>query len=161
MSIDRIPLPPDIEGTLLLCGLRDIATEPERTVTASRIDLVVCLNEEIELAARYPDYHRWLPAHSPERALWFPMQDFTAAGADAARPVLESIVSRLSEGDRVLMHCAMGQGRAGTMATCVLLRLGVPLGEALATVAAHRRHAGPAADSQWSLVEAVAVEQRR
>ena len=50
----------------------------------------------------------------------------------------------------------MGQGRAGTMAVCVLMMLGASLDDALRTVAAHRPFAGPGEGSQWALVDDVA-----
>jgi protein-tyrosine phosphatase len=54
------------------------------------------------------------------------------------------------------MHCAAGQGRAGTMAACVLLALGQPTDEAVRTVASNRVFAGPGNAAQWALVDGVA-----
>ena len=55
------------------------------------------------------------------------------------------------------MHCAGGQGRAGTMAACVLMALGQPADDAVRTVASHRVFAGPGNAAQWALVEGVAA----
>jgi protein-tyrosine phosphatase len=66
------------------------------------------------------------------------------------------IVERLERGEGVLMHCALGQGRAGTMAACVLVALGQDPDQAVRTVAAHRVFGGPANATQWSLIEGVA-----
>jgi protein-tyrosine phosphatase len=72
-------------------------------------------------------------------------------------PFLEMIVDRLRAGEGVVMHCALGQGRAGTMAACLLMMLGATQDEALATVAANRLAAGPLGNWQWALVEDVAA----
>ncbi len=71
-------------------------------------------------------------------------------------PFLQMVVERLEAGEGVVMHCAFGQGRAGTMAVCLLMMLGATPDEALRTVASHRLHAGPADSSQWALVDDVA-----
>lgn len=116
---------------------------------------MVCLNEQHELIAKYPEYVEWLRANQGERALWHPTRDWHARPLDSALPAVLMVSQRLERGEGVLMHCAMGQGRAGTMAVCVLIALGVDREVALSAVAEHRRHAGPASRSQWALVDAV------
>lgn len=153
MSIDQIPLP-DGAGTLWLCGLREVAGDPAGVSAGLGVSTIVCLNERGELERRAPTYLDWLRANQPDCALWFPIRNFHAESADATMPLLEMIVERLPGG--VVMHCAMGQGRAGTMAVCVLMLLGASLDDALATVAAHRPCAGPGEGSQWALVDGVA-----
>ena len=138
-----------------MCALRDIAPDPEAIVRAVGADLVVCLNQRRELASSAPGYLAWLETGG-DRVLWFPVANFEAESAVSTVPVLESVVERIRGGGSVLMHCAYGQGRAGTMAVCVLLMLGMPLDEALRTVAGHRAHAGPGQGAQWALVEDVA-----
>lgn len=155
MSIDRIPLP-STDGALHLCGLRDVGGDPDGVLAHLGASTVVCLNPQRELERRDPDYVPWLRANQGERALWFPIRNFDAESADATMPFLDLVVERLERGDRVLMHCALGQGRAGTMAVCLLVMLGAPLDEALRTVASHRTFAGPGDGSQWRLVEDVA-----
>ncbi len=156
MSIDRIPLPAT-EGSLWLCGRRDIG--PDADAALKRADgatLAVCLNPEAELIGSYPEYVAWLRANQPDRALWFPIRNFGAESADATMPLLDMIVRRLEAGEGVVMHCAMGQGRAGTMAACLLMRLGAGREAALETVATHRAFAGPQDNSQWAMVDDVA-----
>lgn len=155
MSIDRVPVP-GVTRSLFLCGRNDAAPDPEGALAAAGdASLLVCLNEEHELAANYLDYVDWLRANQGERAMWHPTRDWRARPLESALPVVLMIASRLRRGEGVLMHCAMGQGRAGTMAVCVLMALGVERDEALRLVAEHRRHAGPASRSQWALVDAV------
>ena len=155
MSIDQIPLP-RTEGSLWLCGLRDVADDPESVLAFTGASTIVCLNERGELERRVPGYADWLRAHQPGRALWFPIRNFHAESAAATMPFLDLIVERLEQGDGVLMHCALGQGRAGTMAVCLLMMLGATEDDAVATVAGNRVFAGPADASQWALVDDVA-----
>ena len=156
MSIDRIPLP-RTEGALWLCGRDDIAPDPDAALAyADGATTAVCLLPIQELELRYPTYVEWLRANKAGRALWFPIRNFRAESADATIPFLRMIVERLEAGEGVVMHCALGQGRAGTMAVCLLMMLGATSEDALRSVAANRIAAGPAGNWQWSLVEGVA-----
>ena len=49
----------------------------------------------------------------------------------AFKPAVEQVARELQGGASVLLHCAAGIGRTGTMAACVLKQLGVPREEAL------------------------------
>jgi protein-tyrosine phosphatase len=62
------------------------------------------------------------------------------------------VEARLRAGEGVLMHCAAGQGRAGTMAVAVLMLLGLPMDEAVLVVRSHRTFAGPGSSSQVAFV---------
>lgn len=157
MSFDRIPLP-RTAGSLWLCALRDVAHDPEAVLAFTDSSTIVCLNEREELERREPSYVDWLRHHQPGRALWFPIRNFRAESSAATMPFLQMIVDRLEAGDGVVMHCAMGQGRAGTMAVCLLMMLGASQEEALHTVASNRMFAGPGESSQWALVDDVARE---
>jgi len=155
MSIDRIPLP-RTDGTLWLCGLRDIGDDPDAVLDFVGASTVVCLNPEGELLHRVPSYPDWLRANQPWRALWFPIRNMHAESAAATMPLLQLVIDRLERGEGVVMHCQMGQGRAGTMAVCLLMMLGATMDDALHAVAGHRVFAGPADGAQWALVEDVA-----
>ena len=72
-------------------------------------------------------------------------------------PIVRMITERLEAGEGVVMHCAAGQGRAGTMAACVLMTLGQSANDAVRTVASSRVFAGPGNTAQWALVEGVAA----
>jgi protein-tyrosine phosphatase len=152
VSVDRIPTP---VGALWLAALRDVAPDPEAAMRSVGADVVVCLNQRRELEQRSPGYLAWLE-RAGDRAVWFPVANFGAESAVSTLPVLEVVVDRLRAGGSALMHCAYGQGRAGTMAVCVLMMLGVPSDEAIRTVAEHRAHAGPGQGAQWALVDDVA-----
>lgn len=159
MSIDRIPLSTS-NGSLWLCGVGDIAPDPDDALRrADDATTVVCLNEIGELDGRWPSYVGWLLEHRGAAALWNPMPDFRAPRADMVLPLLQTVVSRIESGDGVVMHCAMGQGRAGTLAVCVLMMLGADRDDALRTVASHRLFAGPGHRSQWGLVDEIAAQR--
>jgi protein-tyrosine phosphatase len=158
VSIDRIPLPRST-GALWLCGRNDVAPDPEAALAwADSASTIVCLNPVGELEMRFPGYVDWLRTNRGGRAIWFPMENFSAPSARMVIPVLAMIRSRLEQGEGVVMHCAAGQGRAGTMAVCVLMALGQSAPDAVRTVAANRVFGGPGSASQWSLVEGVASE---
>jgi protein-tyrosine phosphatase len=58
------------------------------------------------------------------------------------------------------MHCGAGIGRAGTIATALLLSMGVRLDDALVRVAAARPMAGPEAGAQADFLAAIESGQR-
>jgi len=156
MSIDRIPLP-RTGGALWLCGRNDVGPDPEAALAWADASTIVCLNHVDELVVRFPDYVEWLRANMGDRAIWYPIQNFHAPSARSVLPVVRMITDRLERGEGVVMHCAAGQGRAGTIAACVLMALGESTADAVRTVATHRVFAGPGSASQWALVEGVAA----
>ena len=151
-GIHEIPLPPTASGRLWLCGKHAIGPDPEGLMLRVAADGVVCLNQEHELADRYPDYVTWLRTQPSERALWYPIPDLHAPALEQFAPVLTDIVDRLVAGSRLIVHCAAGIGRAGTTAVAVLVSLAVPLDEAIAHVRRHRPAAGPEVGGQLELV---------
>jgi len=154
-GIDTIPLP-IATGTLSLCGKHVVGPDPVAALQRADATTMVCLVEAHELSDRYPDYLTWLGEHAGAGAVWFPIHDLHAPPLERARHLLTDLVARLRRDERLLMHCAAGIGRAGTMAVCVLIELGVPADEALDIVAAARPMAGPEAGTQMDLVRALA-----
>lgn len=152
-GIDRVPLPAGIPGELRLCG--------KHAIGAGRFgeagmpwDVVVCLCRRHELTTRFPAYVAWLD--QGDTSIWWPIHDLGTEPVERTLPFVDDLVARLHAGERLLVHCAAGIGRAGTTAVCILIRVGVPIGEALRTVAEARAMAGPEAGSQAALVRAVA-----
>ena len=157
-GIDTIPLPRS-PGGMSLCGKHAIGPDHVAAMAECGATTVVCLVEDYELADRYPDYLAWLRASVGTDAVWFPIDDLHAPGLTAAEPFITELVRRLDDGEHLLMHCAAGIGRTGTVAVCVLIELGMSLPDALVHVALHRPMAGPEVGAQRDLVNAWAARR--
>ena len=158
-GVDEVPLPSGA-GRLFLCGKHFVGPDAEAAVERVGATAIVCLNQASELVHRYPDYVDWLRANEPDRAVWFPIPDLHAPTVNAAMALLDELCARLARGDVLLVHCGAGIGRAGTVAAALLITMGVPLEEAIATVAAHRPMAGPEAGVQRDLLVALSRPTR-
>lgn len=159
-GVDEVPLPDSVAGRLWLCGKHAIGPDHELVLAeVGGSAYVVCLTERHELADRYPAYVEWLDAPaSPSR--WFPIHDLHAPAIDDMVELVAEVVDLLGSGRNVVVHCAAGMGRAGTTAVCVLVSLGLGVGEATSVVARSRPGAGPEAGVQRELVAAVAERAR-
>ncbi len=157
-GIDTIPLPRTLGG-LSLCGKHAIGPDHQAAMMQCGATTVVCLVEDYELADRYPAYLGWLRSNVGASAVWFPIHDLHAPTLTTTEPFITELVRRLDDGEHLLMHCAAGIGRTGTMATCALMELGVALPDALALVALHRPMAGPEVGAQRDLVNAWAARR--
>ncbi len=155
-GIDRIPLPLP-HGGLWLCGKHAVGPDPVAAMQRVGATTIVCLTEDDELADRYPAYVRWLRDNVGGAAVWFPIEDLHAPSLDGAVDVIAELRMRLGDGERLLMHCAAGIGRSGTLAACLLMSLGHTREEALRIVAEHRPMAGPEVGAQRALVDAFAA----
>ncbi len=164
-GIDTVPLPAGVGvgvgGGLSLCGKHAIGPDVQAALAQCGASTVVCLVEEHELDSRYPSYVQWLRAHVGADAVWFPIHDLHAPGLDRARVLLDDLHARLARGEHLLMHCAAGYGRTGTIAACLLIELGMTAPDALALVATCRPMAGPEVGAQRDLVDAVAASVGR
>ena len=158
-GVDRIPFPSP-SGSLWLCGKHAVGPDPDGLLGSVGLTTVVCLTERHELDDRYPHYVTWLDHHRGDRAVWFPIPDLHAPPLDRAMPLVDEMCDRIGRGEHLLVHCAAGIGRAGTLATCLLLATGAELDEALRVVATHRPMAGPEVGAQRELVEAFAAARR-
>jgi protein-tyrosine phosphatase len=89
--------------------------------------------------------------------VWFPIHDLNAPTLERTLPLLADLRARLDLGEHLLMHCAAGIGRAGTLAACILVQLGMGVDDALMLVRSSRPMAGPEVGPQLDLVTAVAA----
>ena len=156
-GVDQIPLPGS-RGQLWLSGKHFVGPDPELALRVIGGSTVVCLTEQRELADRYPQYVEWLSERAGEAALLFPIPDFGAPDLDQAIALIDLLLHRLEIGHGLLIHCAGGIGRSGTIAVALLMAMGAERTEAMATVAAHRPMAGPEAGEQREFL--IALERR-
>lgn len=155
-GVDEVPLV-GVPGRLWLCGKHAVGPDPEAALARCGADVVVCLNELGELSSRYPGYVEWLKANQPDRAVWFPVPDLHVPDVDQLLGLLDDLHARLAAGRGLLVHCGAGIGRAGTVATALLMGLGRDLDAALAQVAASRPMAGPQTAEQELLLTHLAT----
>ncbi|EFJ48513.1 hypothetical protein VOLCADRAFT_104694 [Volvox carteri f. nagariensis] len=129
------------DGTLYR---RDLHADLARLRQVHGVHAVVCLLPEAELRyLKVRNYAAAVEKHDMEY-LQLPIIEMTApSDLLLAISLVEAVAAHLQAGRTVIMHCKCGVGRAGLMAACVLLRLGVcsSAAEAIATVRRHRRGA--------------------
>ena len=157
-GVDEIPLGGRVGGRLFLCGKHAVGPDPDALLERTGASTIVCLNESHELADRYPAFVEWLRTNTPRRAVHHPIPDLTAPTVDDLADVTDALYARLEAGEALVVNCGAGIGRAGTVATALLMRSGVPRQTALETVRAHRPMAGPESGSQSEVL--LALEAR-
>jgi protein-tyrosine phosphatase len=132
-------------GLTILPGRRDRARDAASDIarlSAERVTDVLCLLPDGELAAYgVPDLlARYRMAGLGVRQA--PIADQSVPTLAEAKAIVAWLQLRLAAGGRVVIHCAAGLGRSGTIAACLLRAEGILADDAIARV----RHArGPRA----------------
>jgi len=136
-----VTLPDEVPGRLYLHsmpGRHESWDEFLREARRVNLDLIVCLSSEGEIQSTSPAYYRARASGAIGLATKdFPIEDFGVPGAEekgAFRGFVRELAEKLHAGKGVLIHCKMGIGRTGTVATCVLLELGLLTADALRAV---------------------------
>ncbi len=135
-------------GRLYLCsmpGRSEPLDEFLREIQEAGISHIVCLVPDDEIEEKSPEYLVAIEGdHLPARLLRFEIPDYGLPGnpADLDR-MLDFIRERMDAGESVVVHCAYGVGRTGTVSALLLARLGLPLEAAIQTI----RRAGSTPDT--------------
>lgn len=158
-GIHEIPLPR--AGRLWLCGKHYIAPRHDQVIEQFSLDHVVCLVERTELAHRYDPYLEWLGTNHGGRATWNPLHDLSYPDLDDAMRMLGPLHEMLMRGDRLVVHCAAGIGRAGTTAVALAMLQGIDASDAMKLVRMHRPLAGPESGPQLEFITQLRDELNR
>lgn len=156
-----VDLPDDVRGNLYLHSMPGRFEPYQATLDAIRmkgVSKVACLTSMDEIEAKSPEYAQALQRNDVS---WvqetFPIVDF-GVPADRARfrDFVDGLADDLRGGTNLLMHCAAGIGRTGTVASCVLVALGLSPQEAVKRVEAAGSH--PERPEQLELINWVAAQ---
>ncbi|MEY2687859.1 MAG: hypothetical protein RL375_2057 [Pseudomonadota bacterium] len=152
MPFRRLTLPEGVPGQLWLNGMPgrfESWTSFKAEARERDLQGLICLNPLHEVAAGSPDYHAAITSGTlPWRWRHLPMRDFgVAAGEAHFRAQVLEVADELEHGDVLLLHCAAGIGRTGTVAACLLKHLGTSRDAALAAVRAAGSNPESAAQS--------------
>lgn len=157
-GVHQIPLEA-VTGRLWVCGKHAIAPDPDSILTATGAGRVICLVQLHELVERYPMYVGWLETSGI--ATWLPMPDLDLGPFEQVAELVDSACDDLRRGTSIIVHCAAGIGRAGTLAASVCIGLGMDSISALDHVRRHRPGAGPEVGPQMDFVLRWEQECRR
>lgn len=136
-----LALPAGVAGALWLHAMpgrfepwSDFLAEAARR----RLDRMLCLTSLDEVAALSPPYAQAIGQGTlPCRWEQLVVRNFGLPLDEAGfRERVQAVAAALAGGESVLMHCAAGIGRTGTVAACVLKQLGWPAQQALQEVIA-------------------------
>jgi hypothetical protein len=155
-----VPLGETVAGQLVLASFTDVGPDPDAAMAEGRCDLLVSLIQDDEIRMRYPSYGDWLE-RAADRAIRLPIPDYGVTEDDKLVELVERIVAVVQQGTSVLVHCGGGIGRAGVVATLVLVAVGWDLSDAAGHVRASRPGAGPDSPAQIAQLERVAATLTR
>lgn len=139
--IHQIRLPDEVTGALYLGSLpgKCVPFEYAKLAIFQReISAVISVALPEEVQRESPDYASAITSEAlPWEQIDFPISAHNSAlDRDALLALVRSIADRLRAGDRLLVHCDTGIGRAGMLAASILLALGIDKEQAYQAVRA-------------------------
>jgi protein-tyrosine phosphatase len=137
----EVSLPREVAGRLYLHampGRDETWDEFVREAERLSLDALVCLASEDEIRAKSPAYFRARSSGTlPVPTKDFPIEDFGVPGNEERsvfRGLVREVAAELRAGKGILIHCRMGIGRTGLLASLVLVELGLESDEAIRVV---------------------------
>jgi protein tyrosine/serine phosphatase len=133
-----------------LAGMPFPSSPPWTAIAAAGFESVVCLTNDT--APYDPSPLRVLRAAKFKDLVGGGRPDNPQREGDMLRDVVQVVVEELRAGRGVVVHCAGGTGRTGTVIACALVALGVPEGDVLrymSTVNAARGKSHGWPESDW------------
>lgn len=139
MAFRALQVPSPAQGAVWLASMPGRLEPWAQFLTEARekqLHQVLCLNPLYEIERLSPAYRAAIGASDlPFRWTHLPMQDFgLAEQVERFRDAIDDLATSVGQGHAVLLHCAAGIGRTGTVAACLLKRLGLPTAAALQRV---------------------------
>ena len=133
-----------------------------QAVADAGFDSIVCLTDDTPCCDTRP----WLvpSARKFEDLVGGRLPDDPKREAEMLRDVVRVVVDELRAGRGVVVHCAGGTGRTGTVIACALAALGMPEAEVLnymATVNAARGKSPGWPESDWQKCQIAGFQPRK
>jgi protein-tyrosine phosphatase len=107
-------------------GLAEPLESAWEHVRAENVQAIVNLARPDEIHEKSPAYAQAIKdGHVPCSVIAFPVENRgSPEGREAFWQLAFGLARRIEAGETILIHCAAGRGRTGTLATCVLVALG-------------------------------------
>lgn len=139
LAFRRLALPVGVKGELWLHsipGRYRPFPEDRAEIEGRGISTVIRLVSDYETERKSPEYMDGLRSGIfPWTDIHFPIPDFgIPSDIDEFRRLVRKVTKRLGSGERLLLHCAAGIGRTGTVAAAILIGLGLGYAEAIRLV---------------------------
>lgn len=122
----------NVPGSLYLHsmpGRLEPFSEFRSAAAAASLDRIICLNRQQELDEKSPDYAQAIAAGTlPCDFVHFPIGNGGVPDdQEAFLNLAKEAANQLKDGKNILVHCAGGVGRTGTLASCITAALNQPL----------------------------------